>query len=564
VSAAPVIDFLPYQRAWIADDARFKIGMVTRRGGKTFGSCGEIVDDCINAEIGRSRTRWTILSRSEATAKEALDDALKPMVRAYYEVYKHLRSAGQPEYLEDRFDAPGYDREYAGPDGTVLLERVPEATYKVMEIRFPGGSRISALSASPGAARGFGGNLLLDEFAFHRDSRLIWGAAMPVAARGGHKVRVISTPNGKGNKFYELMTADDTPWSRHHVDIYEAVKQGLDVNIEELRAAIADPDIWAQEFELQWMDAASSWLDYDLISSCEDALAGRPIRYNDGPCFVGVDIAARNDLFVIWVLEAVDGRLVTREVVAQKRATFARQDELLADVFRRYRVVRCAMDQTGMGEKPVEDAQRAHGENRVEGVLFTSPAKLDLATKLKEGLQDRRVVLPAGDPVLRVRTDETIDSVTALFPFGLTKRLKFLPEEDVWQTRFLAPKDMPDGDHEVRLVLRDRDGRVYREKKTFTILSEPPTIRVDLPDREFRRGERVELRVAASRTTRTLTARLYGVPPVSLRWNPLEKTNTGALTIPADLPPGEYPLRLTAEDFAHNIAVEEVTVAVLP
>ena len=174
-----------------------------------------------------------------------------------------------------------------------------------------------------------------------------------------------------------------------------------------------------------------------------------------------------------------------------------------------------------------------------------------------------RVIRP-GDPVLRVRTDETIDSVTALFPFGLTKQLKRLPEEDVWQTRFLAPKDMPDGDHEVRLVLRDREGRVYREKKTFTILSQPPTVRVDLPKREFRRGERVELRVDASRTTRTLTARLYGVAPVALRWNALEKTNTGALTIPADLPPGEYPLRLTAEDFAHNLAVEEVTVAVLP
>ena len=65
----PVIDFLPYQKKWIEDDSRFKIGMFTRRGGKTFGSCGEIVNDCLKAEIDHRKIRWTILSRSENTAK---------------------------------------------------------------------------------------------------------------------------------------------------------------------------------------------------------------------------------------------------------------------------------------------------------------------------------------------------------------------------------------------------------------------------------------------------------------------------------------------------------------
>ena len=37
----------------------------------------------------------------------------------------------------------------------------------------------------------------------------------------------------------------------------------------------------------------------------------------------------------------------------------------------RYRLLRCCMDQTGMGEKPVEDAQNRHSSNRVEGVLFS-------------------------------------------------------------------------------------------------------------------------------------------------------------------------------------------------
>src|ERR1700728_1174969 len=52
-----------------------------------------------------------------------------------------------------------------------------------------------------------------------------------------------------------------------------------------------------------------------------------------------------------------------------------------------------------------------------------------------------RVIRP-GDPVLRVRTDPDIVSVVALFPFGLIKPLRHLPDEDIWQTRFLAPTDM--------------------------------------------------------------------------------------------------------------------------
>lgn len=400
VPAGPIINFLPYQRAWIADQSRFKIGMFTRRGGKTFGACGEIVDDCIKAEMDRRKTRWTILSRSENTAKEALEDALKPMTRAYYAVLKGLSNRGQPEFVQDEFHVPAHAREIRQGDDVFTVE-VPEARFKTQEVHFPGGSRVVALSASPDAARGFGGNLLLDEFAFHADSRRIWGSAFPVAARGGHKIRVISTPNGKGNKFYELMTAEDNGWSKHHVDIYEAVRQGLDVNIDELRAGMADQDAWQQEFELAWLDEASSWLDYDLIAGCESADAGIPQHYGGGPCFVGVDIAARNDLFVIWVLEQVGDVLVSREIVAKKRILFAEQDALLADVMRRYRVVRCWMDQTGMGEKPVEDAKRTHGADRVQGVLFSAAIKLDMATTLKEQMQDRKLRIPAGDPVLR-------------------------------------------------------------------------------------------------------------------------------------------------------------------
>lgn len=73
----------------------------------------------------------------------------------------------------------------------------------------------------------------------------------------------------------------------------------------------------------------------------------------------------------------------------------------MADVFNRYRVVRCCIDQTGMGEKPVEDAIRRYGGTRVEGLLFTGPNKLLLATTGKEAFEDKRLRIPAGNADLR-------------------------------------------------------------------------------------------------------------------------------------------------------------------
>ena len=188
-----------------------------------------------------------------------------------------------------------------------------------------------------------------------------------------------------------------------------------------------------------------------------------------------------------------------------------------------------------------------------------------------------RVIRP-GDPVLRVRTDPAITSVIALFPFGLTKPLRHLADEDqhapsvakedqanrLWETRFLAPPEMKDGTYSVRLILRDIHGNTYREAKTFVIASTPPTVKLQLSRTRLHRGETLEIRASASASTRTLTAHLEGAPPVSLRWNPSAQTNTGTLTIPSSLPIGRYALTITAEDVAHNLGTQEVQVDVIP
>lgn len=174
-----------------------------------------------------------------------------------------------------------------------------------------------------------------------------------------------------------------------------------------------------------------------------------------------------------------------------------------------------------------------------------------------------RLIRP-GDPVLRVKTDESITSVVAMFPFGTVKKLRYLTGEDTWQTRFLAPKDLADGTYRVRLLLRDKQGRTYRESKTFVIASQPPVVKVKLDRKQFHRGDAVNLHVSASDTTRTIVARMQGAAPVYLKWNAEMASNTGALLVPATFAAGRYKVTVTAEDFAHNIGSGEVEIEILP
>lgn len=173
-----------------------------------------------------------------------------------------------------------------------------------------------------------------------------------------------------------------------------------------------------------------------------------------------------------------------------------------------------------------------------------------------------RVIKP-GDPILRVRTDASIKSVVAVFPFGLTKPLTYLAAEDIWETRFLAPKEMQDGSYACRLILTDEHGTVYQEEKHFVIDSHPPQIKATLAKQFVQGGETVEVFVSADSDTRRITARLFGAQPVKVVWDAKRKTNIGVLHLPAGLPSGTYTVIITAEDFAHNVVGTELTVEVI-
>jgi Ca-activated chloride channel family protein len=195
-----------------------------------------------------------------------------------------------------------------------------------------------------------------------------------------------------------------------------------------------------------------------------------------------------------------------------------------------------------------------------EKYKFVTPYTAFLAAP--RALLRPRLIQP-GDPVIRVKTDESVREVFAVLPFGETLPLKFLESEKVWETRFLAPSWMTDGTYKCRLLLTDKNGNGYQEEKTFVVDSRAPKVKINLEKQTFQAGEEIELKVSADSDTNRLTAKLYGAKPVRLYWSGAAKANVGRLKIPENLASGKYVLSVSAEDFAHNQTTEDVQIEIL-
>ncbi len=173
-----------------------------------------------------------------------------------------------------------------------------------------------------------------------------------------------------------------------------------------------------------------------------------------------------------------------------------------------------------------------------------------------------RLIQP-GDPVIRVKTDESIKSVFAVLPFGETHAMKFLEKEKVWEVRFFAPEWMPDGVYRCRLLLTDKNGNGYQEEKSFVVDSHAPRLRVSVDSKIVRAGGELKIKVDADGDATRIVGKLYGAKPVRVLWNGKEKACVGKLVIPDGLSAGKYVLTVTAEDFAHNQSSVEVEIEII-
>ena len=353
---------MPYQLKWVEDKARFKIGLWSRQTGKSFATACESVLDC-NAQPRGNSHLWVVLSAGERQALEWMEKAKKwtEAVKATVDSYDEIRDSAN-----------------------ALLSRA--------EIRFANGARIVAIPANPDTARGYSANLVLDEFAIHERPFDIWAAIYPSITNplnGEKRLRIVSTPKGRGNKFADLWEHNEK-YSKHKVTIEDAVRMGLPIDLEELKAGVDDPDIWAQEYMCEFIDNSSVLLPYELIGKCESDTIS-----DDGasPLFIGMDIGRQKDLSVIVTGVKLGDVLSIVSVEPLRKMPFADQLDILLAKGREARVQKVCIDSTGIGAMLAEEAARKGG-GKFEGVVFNVATKGEMYALMRRKFEERSVRVP--------------------------------------------------------------------------------------------------------------------------------------------------------------------------
>ena len=387
---------LPYQARWVADRSQLKIVEKSRRIGLSW---AEAYDAVMHAAEGRGNV--TYQSYDKEMTRGFIDDC-----------------AEWVEFLNIE----------AGAIGESVLDDMRDV--QVFRIRLSSGKTIASMTSAPRALRSKGrpgDRAIIDEAAFVTDLEEVLKAGLAYLTWGG-TVHVISTHNGESSP-YNLLLRDirdgRQPGSVHTITFGQAIEEGLGQRIFEVTGRE-----WSPEAEAEWeagirrtyghrgaeeLDCIPSagtgaWLSWAIIRAAEHDAAGKPENRSNGQVYIGVDVARRRDLFVATAVERVGDVLWEREMQVRQGVPFAEQRSIVRDMVGRHRASRIAVDQTGMGEAVVEQLQDELGRSRVEGVLMTSPRRLDVATALREAFEDRRIRIHADDDLRRdlhaVRTED--------------------------------------------------------------------------------------------------------------------------------------------------------------
>ncbi len=385
----PAAIFLPFQERWIKDDSRLKLMEKSRQIGVSWSTA--YAADERTARSGNKWDQW-VSSRDDLQARLFIEDCKM--------FAKVLQIAA--EDLGER-----------------VIDEKSKLTAYVLE--FASGKRIHSMSSNPDAQAGKRGGRILDEFALHPDPRKLWSIAYPGITWGG-SMELISTHRGSHNFFNQLIrevreAGNPKNISLHRVTLQDALDQGFLWKLQKalpeghevqdmleadyfdfIKSGCADEESFLQEYMCQPADDDAAFLEYNLLASCEYAagedwaldLTQRPL--NRGPLFAGLDIGRKKDLTVLWVLEKLGDVLYTRAVIELRNMPKPDQEKVIWPILQW--VDRACFDNTGLGIGWTDDAQRAFGQYRIEGVTFTGQTKEAMAYPVRGAMEDKKLRIP--------------------------------------------------------------------------------------------------------------------------------------------------------------------------
>lgn len=395
--------FLPYQDAWIDDEAPFKLAEKSRRVGFTYATSYRCFRKCLTRQ---NFTQW-VSSRDLLTAKEFITDYIARWCRLGNVVAKGL--AGENVLVFD-----------------------PDKDVRAFVVEFPTGSRIVSLSSTPEVFAGKGGDVLLDELDLHKDQGKVYDMARPCTTWGG-QLEIISAyaVDGSPTSDFARLCKDarqSNPMnaSLHRVSLDDAIAQGFvecvgrvtgkalsrEAFRAQIRAGCRNEAAFQSQFMCNPQDDGGALIPYGLIAACEVGGAETPGFEGAAPLFLGIDVGRKHDLTVFWLLRRIGDVFWTEKVVVLEKTPFRAQLERASLLIRQAGVTRCCIDATGIGAMMAEELQREHGLYRVEAIAFTNAVKIDLGMPLRGAFEDRAIRIPSA-PEIREDLHKVRKTVTA-------------------------------------------------------------------------------------------------------------------------------------------------------
>lgn len=276
------------------------------------------------------------------------------------------------------------------------------------KVEFLKGGTLHSLPNSPRAGRGFHGDVVFDEFAFFENEEDMWTAIIPVLTRG-YELTIISTPNGKKGKYFEVwsggMNGEYASYTRHLIPFTEC--PDIIKHIEGLRRSMTLIQ-FQQEYECQFIDEATSVFPYELLKPCIDIGLLNDLGYFTDTSIknvvMGIDFGKINDYTVVTVLEKLsDGKLVMRylkEYLGDYDKQLHGSDGKvgiikLIELIKPSQVI---LDATGAGEKLFEELRSLFG-SKIRGIKFNNAIKERMINDLHIAFEDK---------MLRIMNDDSL------------------------------------------------------------------------------------------------------------------------------------------------------------
>jgi phage FluMu gp28-like protein len=259
---------------------------------------------------------------------------------------------------------------------------------------FPTGGRIIPLPSTSGG-RSYSGNVILDEFAYHRDQEAVWDAAAAVTLHRDCQLRVLSTPNGEGDLFESLVKNEE--YHQHKIMIHQAIKEGMAVSLEKCwKLAHHDPSVFAQLFECSFLKGDTQYFPSELVDACLC-----PYLLGTGDITLGIDIGLTRHLTAIAVLKRTPTGHFLQDMIERQNLPWEEQRALIGETIRQYSPRRVGVDATGIGKVPVQELQSDFGKVIVP-FDFSLRVKEELMTGLYSKMATGKVkILRTLDPTVK-------------------------------------------------------------------------------------------------------------------------------------------------------------------